>query len=314
MNRTKLSISTLLAIILLATQVMAVGAAPELQEDTPITGTVESITLETDAETGVTTVVVSLTDESGTTQTVRLSVEDATSLGLVTYDGTGSPIANEAAIGKTVEIDPTTVITSDDEKEHPVGSAISDFFSALLSVDYDSIMAFHEDGIGFGVIAQALWMTNALEGGTELFGAILDAKQSGDYSAVTSPDGSTPTNWGQFRQAVMSDREKSKENLGAIKSGRANNDQDDGEQAEANDNESDESNGNGSDKSNNGNGSDKSNGNDPDNANDNGADESNCKGSDKSNNGKGSDNTNCNGSDNSNGKGKNNGKGKGHKK
>ncbi|MDK1117282.1 MAG: hypothetical protein QGM50_00690 [Anaerolineae bacterium] len=314
MNRTKLSISTLLAIILLATQVMAVGAAPELQEDTPITGTVESITLETDAETGVTTVVVSLTDESGATQTVRLSVEDATLLGLVTDDGTGSPIANEAAIGETVEIDPTTVITSDDEKEHPVGSAISDFFSALLGVDYDSIMAFHEDGIGFGVIAQALWMTNALEGGTELFGAILDAKQSGDYSAVTLTDGSTPTNWGQFRQAVMSDREKSKENLGAIKSGRANNDQDDGEQAETNDNESDESNGNGSDKSNNGNGSDKSNGNDPDNSNDNGADESNCKGSDKSNNGNGSDNTNCNGSDNSNGKGKNNGKGKGHKK
>lgn len=35
------------------------------------------------------------------------------------------------------------------------------------------------------------------------------------------PDGSTPTNWGQFRQAVLKDKEEAKNNLGAIKSGKA---------------------------------------------------------------------------------------------
>ena len=54
----------------------------------------------------------------------------------------------------------------------------------------------------------------------------MEAKQTKDYSGITLPDGSTPQNWGQFRKAVMSDRDKSKENLGAIMSGRAENQQD----------------------------------------------------------------------------------------
>ena len=88
-------------------------------------------------------------------------------------------------------------------------------------------MEYHDDGTGFGVIAQALWMTNALEGGSETFSAILDAKKNKDFSGITLPDGSTPQNWGQFRKAVMKDREKAKENLGAIMSGHADNGQDD---------------------------------------------------------------------------------------
>ncbi len=127
-----------------------------------------------------------------------------------------------------VEIDPATVIPDEveEEKQHPVGSAISDFFSDLLGVNYETVMEYHDEGTGFGVIAQALWMTNALEGDTELFSAILDAKKNKDYSGITLPDGSTPQNWGQFRKAVMKDRDKAKENLGAIMSGHAESEQD----------------------------------------------------------------------------------------
>lgn len=289
MTRTKTIYSILLAAVLLATQIIAVSAAPAKQDTTPITGTVESITLETDATSGLTTVVVALTDETGATQTVRLSLEDATSLGLVTPEGTTNP----DAIGTSTTIDPTMVIpdvpegTTTEEAQHPVGSALSNFFSDLLGVNYDLIMQYHEDGAGFGVIAQALWMTNALTSNDEfateltsdkLFEAILYAKQNKDYSAITLPDGSTPKNWGQFRKAVMSDRDKSKENLGAIMSGRADNGQNEETLVTT------QNNGNGPnmDNSNNGNGPNK----------------------DKSNNGKGSNKDKSNNGNNK-GKGKN---------
>lgn len=255
MTRTKIVFSILLATIFLATQFIAVGAAPATQETTPITGTIESVVLETDTATDTTTVVVTLTDEFGETQTIRLSLEDATALGLVTDDGS-RPVVDDSQIGTTVEIDPTLVIPDEttDEEQHPVGSALSDFFTDLLGVDYEMIMDYHEDGMGFGVIAQALWMTNSLvsEGDTEmemtpeeLFSAILDAKKNKDFGAITLPDGSEPTNWGQFRKAIMSDRDKSKENLGAIMSGRAENGQADEGQTEL------KNNGKGPDKSNN---------------------------------------------------------------
>jgi hypothetical protein len=231
MKRAKLTIGTLLAIILLATQVLAVGAAPVNQEDTPITGKVDNIVIETNPDTGETIVLVTLTDETGVTQTVQLSLETAIAfepVPLVTIDEMGTPVVNELAINTTVEIDPSTIILgeSEESKQHPVASALSDFFSDIFGVDYDMVMDYHDNGVGFGVIAQALWMTNALcEGaeceGTETLALILDAKQNKDYSLITLPDGSAPQNWGQFRKAVMKDRDKAKENLGAIMSGRA---------------------------------------------------------------------------------------------
>jgi len=237
MTRTKILISTMLAVIFLAVQVVAVGAAPAAQdEQPPITGTIvqDGITLETDSDTGTTTVLVTFIDEMGETQTVRLSLEDASALGLVTDDGTGNFIVDETKYDTTVEIDPATVIPDEmddatEEPEHPVGGALSNFFSDLLGVDYETIMDFHDNGTGFGVIAQALWMTNALDGDSDTFAAIIEAKQTKDFSGITLPDGSEPTNWGQFRKAVMSDREKSKENLGAIMSGRAEQQQGDDE-------------------------------------------------------------------------------------
>jgi len=231
MSHKKILFSALLAAILLATQIMAVGAAPITQETTPITGTVVSITLETDSETDVTTVVVVFMDEFEETQTVRLSLEYAIFLELVTDDGTG-PVVDDSKIGSTVEIDPDSIIpeTADEtEEQHPVGKALSEFFYELLGVEYETVMDYHDEGVGFGVIAQALWMTNALEGDTETFAAILEAKMNKDYSGFTLPDDSTPQNWGQFRKAVMSDQEGAKKNLGYIMSGRADEDQENGE-------------------------------------------------------------------------------------
>lgn len=278
MKRMKIISTIVLATILLATQIIAVGAAPASQDAPPITGTVETITLETDPETGETTVVVTLTDELGATQTVRLSLVDATTLELLIDDETINPDAIESPIViASALVIPDEPDETEEEAQHPVGSAIADFFSDLLGVDYETVMDYHDEGVGFGVIAQALWMTNALNktGETEmtqdelsdLFAAILDAKQNNDYGEITLPDGSTPQNWGQFRKAVMQDREKSKENLGAIMSGRADDGQGDETQTETQNNgngnnpDKDKGNNNGNnpdkDKGNNGNGNNK---------------------------------------------------------
>ncbi len=220
-NTRKLIFSLLLAF---AIAFMQIGAAAA-QEATPLTGTVESIVLQTDATTGETTVLVTYTDALGATQSANLSVDSAVALGLATLDpATGAPIVNDSAVGQPVTIDPGTVLNTptEEEQQHPVGSKLSDFFSELLGVDYDTIMTVHEEGVGFGVIAQALWMTNKLEGNADTFLAIIEAKKTGDYSGVTLADGSTSTatNWGQFKKEVGG-----KGNLGSIMSGRANNNQ-----------------------------------------------------------------------------------------
>jgi hypothetical protein len=217
-------------IVLLTFTLLVMTVAPVLAQETtpPLTGTVQSITLETDSTTGETSVVVALVDDLGEVQTVRISLETAVAMNLVAPDPTVvTYVVVDAAVGTTVSFEPTEIlekITEVDETPHPVASALSDFFSNLLGVDYDTIMTNHEEGVGFGVIAQALWMTKTLEGDSDMFQAILDAKTSGDYSTVILPDGSTPSNWGQFRKAVFSNKESAKNNLGSIKSGHAKDD------------------------------------------------------------------------------------------
>jgi hypothetical protein len=111
--------------------------------------------------------------------------------------------------------------------EHPVASALAEFFAGAAGLDYETIMEYHEKGNGFGLIAQACWMSIALTGDdASLFDEILDAKKEHDFSAITLPDDieETPTNWGQFRKIVLRS-EKAKNNLGAIMSGRAKQEQ-----------------------------------------------------------------------------------------
>lgn len=201
----------------LALTVIQIGPA-FAQDTTSISGTVQDVTIETDAITGEKTVAVTLVDANGATQTVNLSVDEAVSLGLVTLDpATGEPSKSDTAIGSEVIIDMTEPTI--DEKEHPAGSSLSDFFSDILGVDYEMIMGYHDEGAGFGVIAQALWITNQMDGDTTLFQAIMDAKLNGDYSGITLEDGSTPKNWGQLKNAVLKGEKDN--SLGDVKSRKA---------------------------------------------------------------------------------------------
>ena len=218
MKRVLFGLTITAALLLIVT-----GSVFAQEGTTPLTGMVQSVVLETDPETSVITAVVTLVDALGETQVVRISLETAVELGLVDLQQAVVEIP-EGGIEVTIEATDILNEDVDDGSQHPVATALSDFFSTLLGVDYDTVMAYHEDGIGFGVIAQALWMTKSLEGDTAMLQVILDAKKSGDFSAVVLPDGSSPTNWGQFRQAVLKDKEEAKNNLGAIKSGRAEQD------------------------------------------------------------------------------------------
>lgn len=225
MSKTKIIVGILLVLAVLFTQVGNVAAAPQTQDITPLTGTVQSITTETDAE-GVTTVLVTLLDDQGATQTVRLSVETAASLGLVTLDPTTqAPAVNAAQIGQVVEVDPTTVIPDEsvEEPAHPIAWLLGQFFNEDPSV----IDGYHEDGFGFGVIAQALWISQNLtgteteSGNASLAEEILLAKQEKDFESFFEAhpeyvgDGPVPTNWGQFKKALQ----EKKNNLGVVVSG-----------------------------------------------------------------------------------------------
>jgi hypothetical protein len=208
--------SLVLALALIA---MSAGSA-FAQDPAPVTGTVQAVEFETNTDTGETVVAVTLLDAEGASHTVRISLETAEALGLVDLSGS-EPAVTEDAIGKEVEIAPTDILEEDigeedAEEEHPVGSALSNFFSELLGVDYEIIMAAHKQGAGFGVIAQALWLTHNVDGGTAEFEALIQAKQSGDYSNITLADGSTPANWGDVVKSL-----KKGDNLGRIMSGKA---------------------------------------------------------------------------------------------
>lgn len=255
MSSTKLLASVMLVLTVLFAQVGVVAAAPQTQDATPVTGTIQSITTETDAN-GVTTVLVTLSDDQGATQTVRLSVDTAIALHLITLDPTTQEaVVDETQVGQPVEIDPTTVIPEQapaEESVHPIAWLLAEFFGEEPGV----VEAYHEDGFGFGVIAQSLWMSQNVGGDASLAGQILEAKQSGDYgnislsdgTALTLPDGTVPTNWGQFKKALLD----KKNNLGVVVSGHGNPD-------DSTDPLLTQQHGNGKDKENKGRGKDKNN-------------------------------------------------------
>ena len=224
MSKTKLFTGVLLVLVVLFAQVGTALAAPAAQEGTTIniTGTIVSVATETDTN-DVTTVVVTYTDANQVQQTVRLSLEAAVLEGLVTVDAMTKEVTIVAQPGEALDLDPGSVIPEQeeptDEYVHPIAAILAKFFGVEPAV----VQGYHDDGYGFGVIAQAMWMAKGLTGGSESAvvvdaGLILAAKKSGDYSAFTLPDGSAPTNWGQFKKAVMG---KDKKNLGVIVSGHA---------------------------------------------------------------------------------------------
>ena len=219
MFKTKLLAGILLIFMLLTAQVVMAAAAP-LAQDATITGTIQDITTEIDAN-GATTVLVTLVDNQGATQTIRIS--DVTAAGLGLFDLTTQQLVL-TQVGQSVVIDPTTVIPDEEPTEeavHPIAVLLAAFFGEEAAV----VNQYHEDGFGFGVIAQALWMSRNLTGTEDETGdaslaeEILQAKEDHDYSAFTDffEDGFVPTNWGQFRKEVL----QKKNNLGAIVSGQA---------------------------------------------------------------------------------------------
>lgn len=263
MKKTRIFISLILAGVLIFSQVSAVLAAPAGESNQLISGTVQKITLEADPSTGVTIVAITVVNENGQPQVVRVALEIASALGLVTQDGDGNPVINQSALGQVVEIDSDTIISQ--EKQHPVGNALSTFFSDIEGLDYDAIMQAHETGNGFGVIAQVLWLTRKLDGDASVFLSILTAKQNNDFSDFTLTDGSSPTNWGQLKKAILGSGKNG--NLGLVMSDKNKNDNHNGNSNNGNGNGNANNNGNNKnkdkekDKNNNGNGGGNGNGN-----------------------------------------------------
>lgn len=223
MKKAKLLISLVLGVIMIVFQISVATAAPSTGDLKLISGTVQSITLETNPNTGVTTLVVMIVDGGKPSQTVRISQETAYGLGLISWDEDGNPVINENTLGQSIDIDPASVITAGERARHPVGNALATFFSDVEGVDYSAIMSAHEEGHGFGVIAQVLWLAQKLaseEADFELFTAILTAKQDGDFSEFVLEDGTAILNWGQFKKAVL-DGDK-KINLGSVISSQNN--------------------------------------------------------------------------------------------
>lgn len=254
-NKAKFFFSLFLVLSLLFIQVGGVFAAPGLQSQSSVSGIIQSITLETNTVTGVTLVSIVLIDTDQMSQTVRVSLETAIAQGFVVLDGDGKPGINNAVLGKPAEIDPGDVIPATEENLHPLGNALATFFADIDGIDYETIMAAHEQGAGFGVIAQGLWLTTKLDGDAEIFEALIDAKQTGDFSAFILEDGSSPKNWGQLRIAIL-DTDPN-HSVGVVVSNHDNNGNGNGQDNNGNGFNNDHGNGQGD----NGNGSDHGNGN-----------------------------------------------------
>lgn len=235
MKKAQFFISLILISVLVLAQAAAVLAAPTHEESGYIIGSVQKIKLKTDAHTGTSTVAVTVKDQNGDLHTVRLSVEVAShpDLGLVTLDADGNPVINESALGQQIGIDLETVML---EEQHPVGSALATFFD----VEYSTIMEYHESGIGFGVLAHVLRLTQNIAGEDAtaidmalIFDKVMQVK-TGELSYedfysnyVTNEDGtpideeSIPTNWVEFRKALSGGEQKV--NLGTVMSAKDKN-------------------------------------------------------------------------------------------
>lgn len=229
MFKTKSLAAILLVVAVLFAQVGIAFAAPA-QTSTPITGTVTGLSQETDSN-GVTTVLVTVKDDTGAEQTYRVSVDTAVTLGLATLDTTTNTVTlldlTQSPQPMTVTIDPTAVIPDQQTTEfiNPISSILATFFG----LDSTTVQDLHNDGFGFGVIVQALWISRDTDGNAnaDVAGDILTAKQSKDYATFfeNHPEyadqfgDNLPTNWGQFKKVLA----EHKNNLGSIVSGHADN-------------------------------------------------------------------------------------------
>jgi hypothetical protein len=220
MFKIKVLASILLAVLILAGQTGMVTAAPQPQSTTPITGTIKSITIIKGATaTDPSTVLVTVLDDQAVTHKVYISVDDAVLLELVTIDPvTKLPVVDQTKLNQQVTIAPEQQLPPPTENEVTKQQPVAKLLAAFFDVEYSEVMDLHTEGFGFGEIAQALFLAEKLDD-VSLAADILNAKKTGDYSAFELEDGSTPGNWGQFRNAVLG---HGKNNLGVVVSGKGN--------------------------------------------------------------------------------------------
>lgn len=222
MSKVNYVLGWVLVFAMMAVPVVSVGAASPAQT-TVIEGKIQSCEMATDNFTGDPVVVCIVTLTTGETLTVRLSVSDAVEkeLAVLNEDGSVTIIATD---GQDVMIeddmllvDPCEVPAGDN---HPIAIIMANYFCEELGTTPDILQTLHEDGFGFGEIAQACFMASEMDGTGSLCEEILYAKKSGDYSNLTLPDGVTVTNWGQLRKTVLDDKSS---NPGSIVSENAKN-------------------------------------------------------------------------------------------
>ena len=220
--KTKVLASVLLALVVLLAQVGSAAAAPQTQDGTvTVTGEVTLIGDPQTDENGVTTVPVTIKDANGVETTVLVSPEVA-----------GSLTVGQQDVSLTVNSG-DVVPPEEPEDFHPIADLLGGFFDVSAG-DVDQL---HQDGFGFGLIAQALWMTadDNGDGDAALAKEILQAKQDKDFTTFFEnhpeflpEDGSAPSNWGQFKKALKDKHE----NLGAAHQDKADDEavdtQDDG--------------------------------------------------------------------------------------
>jgi hypothetical protein len=180
-------------------------------------GTLKSLVFVTDPGTKITTLAVVVTEVPAVVPPavatpvdvpVSLDLEQAVALKLIFPDAT--------IVGTAIVIDPTLIIKSITLVKGT--AALDTYFGTALGLTGDELAAYKAAGFGYGEIAQACWMAYNLGGDATLLNTILTAKQSGDFSTIVLPDGSSPKNWGQLRRAVLTDPHQ---NLGQIMSGHA---------------------------------------------------------------------------------------------
>lgn len=222
MSKVKYVLGWVLVFAIMAVPVISVGAASPAQTEV-IEGTVQSCEATTDGFTGDPIVVCIVTLATGETLTVRLSLSDAVEKGLAVWneDGLVEIIATEGQdvmIEEDMLLDDPCGLPAGDN--HPIAKIMANYFCEELGTTPDILQTLHEDGFGFGEIAQACFMAVQLDGTGSLCEEILYAKKSGDYSNLTLPDGVTVTNWGQLRKTVLDDKSS---NPGSIVSENAKN-------------------------------------------------------------------------------------------
>ncbi len=112
------------------------------------------------------------------------------------------------AAKKVRVVDDEEPVTPEPEGDHPVGLALATFFEVM----YHEIMTWHEDGIGFGNIAKAYFVAEAV-GEDELTAEqILQDKLSG-------------MGWGQLMKHLGLSPSSKDKNLGQVMSGHGDDDE-----------------------------------------------------------------------------------------